>query len=321
VVVNENLEMTSAATYVGGSRLDHSALNLLFGTGSPAMNAVLVQAAARNGFAAAPTTAMGVRSISGGIIPTDLQPFYAQGVQGFSTFSSTPYYHTTEDGPDKIDPSSQDRVAAFLRDVLVGLQAVPPEALQLREVPTVAVTAPKTAVPGEAVPVEVQVTDPAGRPVTGAPVRVLINQRDHWAVAMGRAQELGGGRYRYVVPAGATEADLTHITATVDQPTAIAEGFARIDQRRGGVLAPAPAACASRRRLVLRVRSPRRGERVRRVRATATRGKARVRGRRIVLDLRGVPRTTVRVRVVARTSRGRTVRQTRTYRTCVRRRS
>jgi len=46
-----------------------------------------------------------VRSISGGVIPTDLQPFYTAGVQGFSTFSSTPYYHTTEDLPDKIDPA------------------------------------------------------------------------------------------------------------------------------------------------------------------------------------------------------------------------
>lgn len=313
VVANENLEMTSAATYVGESRLDYSAINLLFGTTSPALNAVAYQAAARNAFAPAPTTAAGVRSISGGIIPTDLQPFYAQGVQGFSTFSSTPYYHTTEDDADKIDPASHERVTAVLRDALVGLQDVPPDALAYREVPRVVVAAPRTAPPGAAVPVEITVTDPAGRPVTGVPVKVLVNQRDHWAVAEDVATEAGDGRYRYTVPAGATEADVTAITATVDQPTYIAQGFGSVDQRAGGVLAPSKASsCLSRRVITAHAR---RG--AKRIRARATRGKVRVRGRRIRLDLRGVRvKGAVRLTITARTKGGRRVEEHRTFRTC-----
>jgi predicted secreted protein len=309
IVLDENFEMTSAASYVGGSRLDYSLVNLIFGTTSPAMNALTYQAAARNAFTPAPTTANGVRQVSGGIIPTDLQPFYALGVQGFSTFSSTPYYHTTQDNPDKIDPGSHERVTAMLRDVLTDVQSVPPESLLIREVPVVSVSAPASALPGAEVPVEISVTDPAGQPVTGVPVRVLVNQRDHWAVAEGPATELGDGRYRYTVPAGATEADTTNLTATVDQPQYIAQGFGRVDQRAGGVLKPARA-CLSRRRITVHV--PRRFSHVR---ARVSAGRVRVRGHTIRVDLRGVRKRTVRLRVTARRGH-RTVRQTRTYRTC-----
>ncbi|MCW2607292.1 MAG: putative cell wall-binding domain, partial [Frankiales bacterium] len=243
-VVVENLEMTSAATYAGGQQLPTSLLNLMFGTTSPAMNAVVYGAATRAGFTPVPTTANGVRSISGGIIPTDLQPFYARGVQGFSTFSSSPYYHTTQESPDKIDPASHVRVTDCLRNVLTDLQAVPPQALALREVPRVVVTAPAKAAAGQAVPVTVTVTDPAGRAVDDVGVRVLVNQRDHWAVTAGAATPLGGGRYRYTVPAGTTKADTTWLTATVDEQLYQAQGFAKVDQT---VRAAAPAATASSR--------------------------------------------------------------------------
>ena len=318
VVVDENLEMTSAATYVGQSRLDYSAINLLFGTTSPALNAVAYEAAARNAFAPAPTTAAGVRSISGGIIPTDLQPFYAQGVQGFSTFSSTPYYHTVKDDADKIDPASHERVSAVLRDALVDLQNVPPDALAYREVPRVVVSAPPAAAPGAPVDVSVTVTDPAGRPVQGVPVKILVNQRDHWVAAEGFATETAPGRYAYTIPAGATEADRTAITATADQPTYIAQGFGFVDQRAGGVLAPASGGggreCLSRRRIVAHARRS-----VHRVRARVSAGRVRVRGHRIVVDLRGVRRGAVRLRIRARDAHGRVVRERRTYHPCVRR--
>jgi aminopeptidase YwaD len=322
-VVNENLEMTSAATYVSGNRLDYSLLNVLFGTVSPAMNSVIATAAARNAFAPVPTTAFGVRQISGGIIPTDLQPFYSQGVQGFSTFSSTPYYHTAEDDPDKIDRASHDRVTSYLRDVLLGLQQVPPEALRFREVPRVAVHAPPTAAPGADIPVDVWVTDPAGRPVTGAPVKVLSNQQDHWPVDEGFAEEVGNGLYRYRVPAGATDADLTSLTATVSQPLWIAEGYAGVNQRAGGLLGPAPRECTRRRVITVRVRGLRRGERIVRLRARSTAGRVRVsRSRRTIrLDLRGTRRGTVRLRIAARTSSGRLIRQSRLFRPCVTRAS
>ena len=318
IVLNENLEMVSAATYVGNGRLDFSAINLIFGTSSPAMNALAYGAASRNGFTPAPTTANGVRSISGGIIPTDLQPFYTQGVQGFSTFSSTPYYHPTQESPDKIDPPSHVRATSYLRDVLRDVQNVAPEALALREVPRVEITAPPTAAPGASVPVEVRVTDPNGEPVTGVAVKLNAQQRDWWPVAAGSARELGGGRYRWDLPAGATEPDLTHLTATVDTPTYAAQGFGAVDQRATtGALGQAR--CVSRRAFTIRLRVPRG---TRSFKVTSTAGKLRLlKGRRQVrIDLRGTPPQTVRVTVTARTRGGRTVRDSRRYRTCVARR-
>jgi Zn-dependent M28 family amino/carboxypeptidase len=324
VVVDENFEMVSAASYVGGNRLDYSALNLVFGTTAPALNATIYGAAGRNGFFPAPTSANGVRAVSGGIIPTDLQPFYSSGVQGFSTFSSTPYYHTREESPDKIDNASLQRATAFLRDFLLDVQRVPPEALLVREIPRVDVFAPSRARAGAAVPVEVRVTDPSGRPVDDVPVRLLANQHGHWPVAESDAERVGAGHYRWTLPAGVTDADVTRFTATVDTPLYAAEGYARTDQRGGAVLPPATRTCRSRRVIRMRLRAPR-GDRLRRARVRASRGRVLVRRRgrgfRVRLDLRGVPRGEVRVRVRVTTARGRTLRQTRTFRTCATRRT
>ncbi|HEX8647022.1 MAG TPA: M28 family metallopeptidase [Thermoleophilaceae bacterium] len=310
VVVNENLEMTAA---------NDGALSLRFGTDSPAMTGVANAAALATGYSAAPVPAVAVRQISGGIIPTDLQPFYSAGVQGFSTFTSTPYYHTRADLPERVDQAPLDRVTAYLREALIGLQAVPPESLQVREVPSVAVSAPGSAKPGAEVPVEVRVTGVGGEPVLGAPVKVLVNQRDHWPVNEGFAEEVGGGVYRYRVPAGATEADRTWITATVNRAEYIAEGYATVDQRAGGLLPPDPESrCKARGFVRIALRAPKGTGRILRVRARAKPGKVRlVSRRRVVFDLRRVDVSkAVRLRVSARTSSGRLLKQRRTYPAC-----
>jgi hypothetical protein len=82
--------------------------------------------------------------------------------------------------------------------------------------------------------------------------------------------------------------------------------------------APAGRRCLSRRRFRIDLRQPRRG---RLVSATVFVGGRRVRvvrGRhlRAPVDLRGLPRGSYVVRVVARTTTGRTVTRTRRYRTC-----
>jgi hypothetical protein len=309
VVVNQNLEMTAAT---------EGALALRFGTSSPAMNATANAAAASNGYNAAPIPAASVRAISGGIIPTDLQPFYSSGVQGFSTFTSTPYYHTRADLPERVDQLPLDRVTNYSRDVLVALQSLPPEALRAREVPTVSVGAPATAVPGAEVPVEVRVTGVGGEPLTGVPVKVLVNQRDHWPVAEGMAEEAGGGVYRYRIPGGVTEADRTWITATVNRPEYIAEGYASVDQSKGGLLPSAPdRPCLTGGRVRIKLSAPRGAGRILRVRARTNAGRVRlVTRRRVVWDMRRTASQTARLKVSARTSSGRLVKQKRTYPPC-----
>jgi len=79
--------------------------------------------------------------------------------------------------------------------------------------------------------------------------------------------------------------------------------------------------CVSRRNFSIRLRRvPRRRGRVVRALVFVDGKRVRVvRGRRLRarVDLRGLPKGTFRVRIVQRTSRGRTVRSSRTYRTCV----
>lgn len=83
-----------------------------------------------------------------------------------------------------------------------------------------------------------------------------------------------------------------------------------------------PKACTSRRRFTIHLRDPRGPERLasarilvngRTVRTLKARGTRRLTAR---IDLRGLPKGRVTVRVVARTTRGRTLVETRTYRTC-----
>jgi hypothetical protein len=83
---------------------------------------------------------------------------------------------------------------------------------------------------------------------------------------------------------------------------------------------PAARRCTSRRAFTIRIRAPR-GQRLRRPRIRISAGRVRRlvrsgRGWRATVDLRGVARRSVTVRLHARTSRGRTLRQARTYRTC-----
>lgn len=301
VVANVNLEMTAA---------EAGAPAIRFATGGAKLNALVKQAAAANGYVATDLPATVVRQISGGILPTDIQPFYSAGVQGVSTFTSTPYYHTPQDVPERVDPESLRRVSHYLRDVLLALQQATPEELAVREVPSVTVRAPGRAEAGAEIPVEVELRDPAGAPVVGAPVRILVNQNDHWARHEGVATEVGGGRYRYTVPAGATDAGVTAITATADTPAFIAEGYASVRQP-GGALLREPRACDDGRWFLEPVRG-------RVVEATASAGRVHVIGGLLVVDARAAGRDAVVLRVRVRASDGRTVVQSREYRVCAR---
>jgi lysophospholipase L1-like esterase len=86
-----------------------------------------------------------------------------------------------------------------------------------------------------------------------------------------------------------------------------------------GLPAPSPRGCASRRSFVIHLRAPH-GQRLRSARVFVDGREVRVlRGRalRARVDLRGLPRTVARVTIFARTRDGRSLVQTRAYRTCV----
>ena len=111
-----------------------------------------------------------------------------------------------------------------------------------------------------------------------------------------------------------TAADLQIAKARLEIPTVGAGG--------GGGLLPGSRRCLSRRSFVIRLHEPKAGRlRLRGTRVTVAGKRVKVfrkRGRiRARVDLRGRAPQRVRVKVVARTTRGKVLRDTRVYRTCV----
>lgn len=128
--------------------------------------------------------------------------------------------------------------------------------------------------------------------------------------------ELVGGSNVYGAPRSAAVVTVTRARIVV--PT----GDAAATADRDALGLPAARRCVSRRSFTVRLRAPR-GQRLVRVKVLVTGRRARVlRGRALRtarIDLRGLPAGRVRVKLVARTATGRTLEQTRAYRTCVKR--
>ena len=102
----------------------------------------------------------------------------------------------------------------------------------------------------------------------------------------------------------------------------IASARLQIPTIGGGGVLPGSRRCMSRRSFVIRLHEPRHGRLTlhgTRVTVAGKRVKVFRRGGRIraQVDLRGRPRQRVRVKAVARTTRGKVLRDTRVYRTCV----
>ena len=127
-----------------------------------------------------------------------------------------------------------------------------------------------------------------------------------------RLQLVGGtSDYGPVRAAGTVTFRTIRLTLPTGDPAATR------DRDASAVLAAAHR-CLSRRVITLSLRAPR-GERLRSARVTYAGRRARiVRGRqwRARIDLRGLPRRSVPVKVMVRTRSHRTLRATRTYRTC-----
>lgn len=156
------------------------------------------------------------------------------------------------------------------------------------------------------------------------PIPVLLDGKEHTVTRRleGVAMHLTpGSRYRFELVGGSNLYGITRGTAVVTVkrtrivlPTV--DAAATVDRDALGL--PSPKRCVSRRRFTIRLTAPR-GQRLRSATVFVGRKRARVlRGSRLRarIDLRGLPRGTVRVKIVARTTAGRTVEQVRRYRTC-----
>ncbi len=305
-VVNQNLEMDAAAA-------DGSSVNLAFGSTSPTLNALVTAAGLSSGFVAVSAPATAVRAISGGIIPTDLQEFYARGVQGVSTYASTPYYHTTQDTPDKINPVGHVGVTRFSQALLGQLQSAPPEAFSAREVPTVDIDAPTRARAGEPFVAKATLRYQLGTGVTGAPAYGVIQFHDWWPVYAGAMKEEGNGVYALAVPAGVLLENGEYHVQVYSRDTGYAAENWRAFEVVGGTPSRTPGTidrpAAARLRITgARLLAGRRGVRVTLSRTARVRAVVRHRGRTLasrtvrarsftIRRARPLPRTGLTVRV------------------------
>jgi hypothetical protein len=134
----------------------------------------------------------------GGIIPTDIQGIYRDGVPTASTAVDAPYYHTVEDTPDKVDVPALSAAADDFDRALVKLAAEPPERFAGLDdkLWTATVTARPRAV-GEALTVEVAVQDAFGQPQAAAPVGASLLYDDFFEAAHLETITDGSGAARF----------------------------------------------------------------------------------------------------------------------------
>lgn len=223
-VLYENFEMLSAVTYLSGRRLPLSISNLVFVTQSPLLRQTLREAFNEATYVPLMVPAPFVRVFAQGEIPTDMQTFYAGGVQSFSSYSSTPFYHTTEDTPDKIDPKSYDTALKAFFGAFLRLESKPAKVLIDREVPLV-----RLVRAGER-ELRITVLDPHGQPLEGQDVSVLITHNDHWPLLQGKALEAGGGVYSFAIPQDLPQGPLW-AEASLTTPIVSAAGYLEIDNQ------------------------------------------------------------------------------------------
>jgi ABC-2 type transport system ATP-binding protein len=162
-----------------------------------------------------------------------------------------------------------------------------------------------------------------GNQVTPLPVTLDGNARTVARSLEGVAAALNAGaRYRLQVIGGSqvygpvrSAASIQFSSVRLTLPTA-----GRFSGPGGSGLLPQSRRCLSRRRFEIRVKRGRGKARLRSARVTVDGKRVKVRRRagrlRAIVDLRGRQKQRVRVRIVARTRGGKTLRDTRVYRTC-----
>src|SRR5262245_32474421 len=163
-----------------------------------------------------------VPAVTGGLIATDIQGIYRGGLHGFWANQVSPYYHTTEDTPEKIDlPFLTDAVLHFEK-TLDALDVAPICPL-LESDPAV------WSVDGDLIPVsdglrvELRVSDAAGTPQPAA-VEVWVDVDDFTRVYRAQTTADAAGGASIVVPSAALAAGAgdrwLHATAGLTYPLA-----------------------------------------------------------------------------------------------------
>lgn len=145
-----------------------------------------------------------VPTIFGGLIPTDIQGIYRNGVPTASTAVDSPWYHTSEDTPDKVDTviEAQD-VDDFDKALGLLLQDDPSRFAGLDDKlwQATVTAAPRGA--GDPLVVDVAVTDAAGVPQANAATDAALLVDDFFAAGTAHATTDAGGHATFTFDAAA----------------------------------------------------------------------------------------------------------------------
>ena len=142
-----------------------------------------------------------VPSLFGGIIPTDIQGIYRAGVPTASTASDSPWYHTVQDTPDKVDTVGLAGAAdAF--DVAIDLLTDTSAASLAGRDPALwrasSVIAPRAA--GAPVVADITITDATDVPQPGATVTAALLADDFFLVGEVAGTTDGAGKVHLTLP-------------------------------------------------------------------------------------------------------------------------
>ena len=164
-----------------------------------------------------------VSKLMGGGLPTDIQGMYWHGFQGVTTACDTPYYHTTEDTPDKVDMDFFATAILHFGDLTTALTEMSADDFRPKDRNVWSIT-PTTTPSGDDLVVDVQVTDSSGVPQPGANVRIWLDVDDFTRVhdLTVIADESGYATATIPALALATGRDgrWVHVTAGHDYPQA-----------------------------------------------------------------------------------------------------
>jgi Zn-dependent M28 family amino/carboxypeptidase len=143
-----------------------------------------------------------VPTFFGGIIPTDIQGIYRSGVPTASTADDSPYYHTTEDTPDKVDTMFLASVVDAFDLALDDLGANAPDAYAMTDSQLwKATVAPRSRAAGADLVVDATFTDATGHPQAGAPATASLLHDDFFLASVQTATTDASGKVTFTFPA------------------------------------------------------------------------------------------------------------------------
>jgi aminopeptidase YwaD len=125
-----------------------------------------------------------LQPLFGGVIPTDIQGMYRYGLQGTTTFSDSPYYHTTADTPDKVNIDLLTSSVTHFESVLNELDNATPASFEVHD-PTLWKPAITTSLSSDGTELVVNVVarDAGGTAQPAAAVEAWVDQDDFTRVA------------------------------------------------------------------------------------------------------------------------------------------